>query len=90
MKKKKDCIKHKLWGRLKAHAHNSYRIEPCREHSRFYYLSFWCVDHYCRFGELYNDLEKAKADLEYWRQYRFERLVDDALYERRKRITDKL
>lgn len=80
--KKKDCIKHKLWGILKQKAHDYYKIVPSERYSNIYYIYTWCYDKYLRINDCYT-LEEAKKEIEWWRQFRFERFVDEVLYERR-------
>ena len=80
--KKKDCIKHKLWGILKKKAHNHYKIVPNKRYASLYHICTYCYDEYVTGGESYT-LEEAKEIIEELRQFQFERLVDEALYERR-------
>ena len=81
--KKKDCIKHKLWGRLKAEARDTYKIVPSQRYSTIYYIYTWCYDEYMRIDDNCYTLEEAKKEIGEKRQHKFERLVDEALYERR-------
>lgn len=83
MKKKKDCIKHKLWGILKKKAHDYYKIVPSKDYSNIYYIYTWCYDEYLRIDGKCYTLEEAKKEIEWWRDFQFERLVDEALYYRR-------
>lgn len=76
---KTPTIKHKLWGKLKKEAHDSYKIVPVKD-SMFYYIAVKGEElssHYT--------LEEAIERTEYLRMLKFQELCYQALYERRKK-----
>lgn len=72
-------IKHKLWGKLKKRAHDSYKIVPA-ENSQLYFIEY--EDGYR--SSIYT-LEEAIDRLEELRIEEFQKLCYQALYERRKK-----
>jgi len=84
-KKKQDqCIKHKLWGKLKLEAHKHYRIAPVYSNDKYYVIEYWCVDHYSSLHNpewySFNDAKKRIVEL---REEKFHKLCCEALYYRR-------
>ena len=73
------AIKHKLWGKLKKEAHDSYKIVPV-EDSKLYFIEYGSG--YRSFGYT---IEEAIDRVEELRISKFQRLCYQALYERRKK-----
>ena len=89
--KKKNCIKHKLWGRLKRKAYDFYRIKPF-ERGDWYQIwrkrypgeNYFASDEF-DFILLEGALEfdEAVEKIEMHRQTKFWELCNEALYQRR-------
>ena len=77
-------MKHKLWGKLKKKAHDAYKIIPVKDSELFSIKSEkydWLSSNYT--------LEEAIDLIEDYRATEFKKLCYQALYERRKRRTEK-
>ena len=83
-KKKNQCIKHELWGRLKREAYQHYRVAPVYSNDKYYVIQYWCVDHYTALSNpewyLLDEAKKRVAEL---REEKFHKLCCEALYYRR-------
>lgn len=80
----KQCIRHKLWGKLKREAYQYYRVAPVYSNDKYYVVEFWCVDHYTKISNAdWLTLEKAKKEVAGLREEKFYKLCCEALYNRR-------
>jgi len=87
--KKSETIKHKLWGKLKQQAHDTFRViafDDCE----YYGIEYWCVDEYRSLDDNFYTLEDVTKEIEFWRNKEFERLCYKVLYERRKKIAENI
>jgi hypothetical protein len=93
-KKKNPCIKHKLWGKLKAEAKDAYKIFPVEGYYHLWAVRYWCYDEYVDYtGNLYtpySDINEAIKDVERMRELKFHKLCEMALYKRRLREVENL
>ncbi len=78
---KTSTIKHKLWGKLKKEAHNSYKIVPVEDSERYFIF----YEEFGDCGSFTYTLKEAIDKVEYLRAFKFQKLCYEALYERRKK-----
>jgi hypothetical protein len=88
-KNSNPCIKHKLWGELKAEAKAAYKIFPV-EGCNLWRIKYWSqilksyeIPDISHPSDWYETLEEAKEKLEKLRTQRFYYLCEKALYERK-------
>lgn len=77
---KTSTIKHKLWGKLKKQAHDSYKIIPLKD-SELYFIKY----EESGYSSFHYTLKEAIDRVEYLRIVKFQKLCYQALYERRKK-----